>query len=239
MRVLLVPFALLLLAGCSGTKVTSKASSQLGKYPVRTIALIPFETIATPQAIEVSGPAFPVPSGARRSDMAVGVPPTTGQSVRQTHRVPASAGEKITELMWTKLKARSGLRLLSPDESVRVVREISAGTATEPISAHKIAQRLGADAALSGKVLVYQERVGSRLGADPPAAVGFEVKLVAPDGTILWEGNYYEKQRPMTEDFLGFVQRYGVFVTAEELAAYGATELADAFPYGGAAGEAK
>ena len=181
MRVLLIPLALLLLVGCSGTKVTSKASSQSGKYRVRTIALIPFETIATPQAIEASGPAFPVPSGARRSDMAVGVPPTTDQSVRQTHRVPASAGEKITDLMWTKLKARSGLQLLSPHESARVAREIPAGTATDPLPAHKIAQRLGADAALTGKVLVYQERVGSRLGADPPAAVGFEVKLVAPE----------------------------------------------------------
>ena len=86
---------------------------------------------------------------------------------------------------------------------------------------------------------MYQERVGSRLGADPPAAVGFEVKLVAPDGMVLWVGNYYEKQRPMTEDFAGFIQRYGVFVTAEELAAYGAAELADVFPFGGAAGEPK
>ncbi|HRB81832.1 MAG TPA: hypothetical protein PK614_06165, partial [Nitrospira sp.] len=138
---------LLLLAGCSGTKVTSKASSQVGKYPVRTIALIPFETMATPQAIEASGPAFSVPSGARRSDMAVGVPPTTDQAVRQTHRVPASAGEKVTDLMWAKLKARSGLQLLSPNESARVAREVSGGTATETMPAHKIAQRLGADAA--------------------------------------------------------------------------------------------
>ena len=37
----------------------------------------------------------------------------------------------------------------------------------------------------------------------------------------------------MTEDFVGFIQRYGMFVTAEELAAYGATELAEAFPIGG------
>jgi hypothetical protein len=81
-------------------------------------------------------------------------------------------------------------------------------------------------------VLVYQERVGGRFGADPPAVVGFEVKLVAPDGNILWEGNYYEKQRPMTEDFIGFVQRYGMFVTADELAAYGAGKLAEALPVG-------
>lgn len=239
MRTLLISMTLLLLAGCSGAKVTSKPSSQLGKYQVRTIALIPFETMTTPQAIEASGPAFHVPSGARRSDMAVGGPPMNDQAVRDTQRVPAFAGEKVTDLMWAKLKAKSGLDLLSPNESARIAQEISGGTTTEPMAAHQIAQRLGADAALSGKVLVYQERVGGRLGADPPAAVGFEVKLVAPDGIVLWEGNYYEKQRPMTEDFLGFVQRYGVFVTAEELAAYGAEELADAFPYGGAAGVEK
>ena len=138
MRALLIPMTLLLLAGCSGTKVTSKASSQVGKYPVRTIALIPFETMATPQAIEASGPAFPVPSGARRSDMAVGVPPTTDQAVRQTHRVPASAGEKVTDLMWAKLKARSGLQLLSPNESARVAREVSGGTATETMPATRL-----------------------------------------------------------------------------------------------------
>ncbi len=36
----------------------------------------------------------------------------------------------------------------------------------------------------------------------------------------------------MTEDFVGFIQRYGMFVTAEELAAYGAAELAEALPIG-------
>jgi len=228
----------LLILGCSGTKVTTKASAQAAKYPVRTIALIPFETIATPQIVDASGPAFSVPSGARRSDMAASGSQASDQYVRRTQVVPPAAGEKITELVWAKLKAKSGLRVLSPNEARLAVRDLSGGAAAEAPPAHTIAQRLGADAALSGKVLVYQERVGSRLGADPPAAVGFEVKLVAPDGMVLWEGNYYEKQRPMTEDFLGFIQRSGGFVTADELAAYGASELAEAFPYGGAAGGA-
>lgn len=238
-RVLVISIAALVVSGCSGTKVTAKASSQLSQYQVHKIALIPFETMATPQVVDASGPAFPVPSGARRSDMAVGGSPTTDQYVRRTHVVPPAAGEKVTDLMWSKLKARSGLQLLSPSESTRVARELSGGAAADTIPPQKIAQRLGADAALTGKVLVYQERVGSRLGADPPAAVGFEVQLVATDGKVLWAGNYYEKQRPMTEDFVGFIQRYGVFVTAEELAAYGAAELADAFPFGGAAGDSK
>ena len=167
--------------------------------------------------------------------MSIAAPPTTDQYARRTHLVPSAAGEKITELMWTKLKSRVGLRVLSPIEAVAAARELAGGAGSETVPAQKIAQRLGADAALSGKVLVYQERVGSRLGADPPAVVGFEVKLVAPDGILLWEGNYYEKQRPMTEDFVGFIQRYGMFVTAEELAAYGAAELAEAAPVGSAA----
>ncbi len=238
-KIPMIALALLLVSGCSGTKVTAKASSQLNKYQVHTIALIPFETMATPQAGEAAGPSFAVPSGVLRSDMVVGVPPTTDHYASQTHLVPAFAGEKITDLMWVNLRARSGLQLISPRQSARVAREISGGSAVEMVSTHKIAQRLRADAALSGKVLVYQERVGGRLGADPPAAVGFEVKLVASDGMVLWEGNYYERQRPMTEDLWGFIQRYGMFVTAEELAAYGAAELADAFPFGGAAGGAK
>jgi len=86
--------------------------------------------------------------------------------------------------------------------------------------------------ALIGQVLVYQERVGGRFGASPPATVGFEAKVVAADGQVLWEGNYYEKQRPMIEDVMGFIERRGVFVTAEELASYGVKHMLLEFPFG-------
>ena len=36
----------------------------------------------------------------------------------------------------------------------------------------------------------------------------------------------------MTEDVMGFIQRHGVFVTAEELAAYGVKHLLLEFPFG-------
>ena len=72
--------------------------------------------------------------------------------------------------------------------------------------------------------------------AGPPGCRGFEVKLVAPDGMVLWEGNYYEKQRPMTED-AWVCSALWTFVTAEELAAYGATELAEAFQFWRSSGE--
>ncbi|HBH80147.1 MAG TPA: hypothetical protein DDY39_10005 [Nitrospira sp.] len=94
-----------------------------------------------------------------------------------------------------------------------------------------VAKRLKTDAALIGLVSMYQERVGSRLGAHPPAIVGFQAKVIAVDGQVLWAGEYYERQRPMTEDLLGFLQRWS-FVTAAELAEYGVDEVLKEFPFG-------
>jgi hypothetical protein len=36
----------------------------------------------------------------------------------------------------------------------------------------------------------------------------------------------------MTEDFMGFIERHGMFVTAEELAAYGVEHILREFPFG-------
>ena len=117
-------------------------------------------------------------------------------------------------------------------EKVVVSLGSNQATGSAEATAAAVAQKMKTDAALVGQVLVYQERVGSRLGANPPAAVGFEVKVVAADGQVLWIGNYYERQRPMTEDFVGFLQRWGAFVTAEELARYGVDEVMKVFPFG-------
>lgn len=225
---------LALLAGCSGSKVTTKASSQLGKYRVQRIAVLPFDTLTTPQAVDVTGIELQVPPGAQRSNISLGTPPAHELAIRSTTTVPSSAADKVTQLVLKRLQPRAGLVLLSPDESGRALREMEGNAVGAPREAvaSNVAVRLSVDAALVGRVLVYQERVGSRLGASPPATVGFEVKLIAADGTLLWEGNYYEKQRPMTEDLMGFFAHGFGFVTADELAMYGAEQLAKEFPYG-------
>ena len=50
----LVGLALLVVAGCSGSKVTTKSSEELPRYQIRTIALVPFTTLATPQVRDVA-----------------------------------------------------------------------------------------------------------------------------------------------------------------------------------------
>jgi hypothetical protein len=229
----LMGLALLTVAGCSGSKVTTKSSAELPRYQIRTIALIPFTTLATPQVRDVVDQGFSAPQGARRSDMALAVPPNTEQLIRQTVTVPAGAGATVTQLLWSRLKSRQGVTVLAPSEAAKVLAsQATPQFATGQALAMTVAKQLKVDASLIGQVLVYQERVGGRFGASPPATVGFEAKVIAADGQILWEGNYYEKQRPMTEDFVGFIQRHGVFVTAEELAIYGVDHLLREFPFG-------
>ncbi|GBL39252.1 hypothetical protein EMGBD2_05100 [Nitrospirota bacterium] len=122
--------------------------------------------------------------------------------------------------------------MLSPGDAGKVLASQAVQSPAGPAQAMLVAKQLKVDAALIGQVLVYQERVGSRFGANPPATVGFEAKLVAADGQVLWEGNYYERQRPMIEDMLGFFERWGMFVTADELAGYGVDRMLLKFPFG-------
>ena len=229
----LVGLAVLVVAGCSGSKVTTRASVELPRYQIRTIALVPFTTLATPQVRDVADQTLSAPAGARRSDMAIAVSPSTEQLLRQTVTVPPGAGDIVTQLLWSRLKSRQGVTVLSPNEAAKA---LASQATPQPSASQSVAvtvvKQLKADASLIGQVLVYQERVGGRFGASPPATVGFEAKVVAADGQVLWVGNYYERQRPMNEDMMGFVQRWGVFVTAEELAAYGVDHLLLEFPFG-------
>ncbi|ALA57276.1 hypothetical protein [Nitrospira moscoviensis] len=216
-------------AGCSGSKVTTRASAELPRYTIKTIAVVPFNSIATPQVQDQGESYLSAPPSVRRSDISVSVPSNTEPLRRQTVTVPPYAAEKITQLFWAKLQKKEGLRVLAGGEAARTVA--SEATTPESVGA-AAAQRLKADAALIGQVRVYQERVGSRLGASPPATVGFGVKVVAADGQVLWVGNYYERQRPITEDFMGALHRWGAFVAADELAQYGVDELLKEFPFG-------
>lgn len=99
----------LTIAGCSGSKVTTKSSQELPRYQIRTIALLPFTTLETPQVRDVIDHSFSAPPEVRRSDMAMSVPLNTELPIRQTATVPTGAGEIVTQLLWSRLKTRQGI----------------------------------------------------------------------------------------------------------------------------------
>ena len=203
----------------------------ISRYQIRTMALVPFTSMASPQVHEQNDSFVSAPQSVRRSDMSIEIPSNVELPPRRTVTVPGYAAEKVTQLFWARLKMREGLTVFSPTDSAKASASMESTKMTPEMAGAALAKRLKADAALIGQVLVFQERVGSRMGASPSAAVGFEVKVVAADGQVLWVGNYFERQRPMTEDFTGFIQRWA-FVTAEELARYGVDEVVKEFPFG-------
>jgi hypothetical protein len=236
--ILAAGLTVVLAAGCSGWKVTTESSDLLPRYTVRSMALVPFSSITTPQVRDQGSPFFSTPQSIHQHDMSVAIPGGAEPPPRQAASVPASAAELVTQLFWKRLQSRDGLHLVPLSDSAKASAVDGVGTKARPEAiAAAVARTLKADAALMGYVSMYQERVGSRLGANPAASVGFEVKVVAADGQVLWVGHYYERQRPLTEDVIGFVQRLGMFVTAEELAEYGVDKIMKEFPFGGEKGK--
>ena len=215
-------------------RITSEVSPKIDRYHVTTVVVLPFDALKTAQVTE--GRPYDElvpPQGIRRSDMSVAVPPSGERHAVQAAAVTSAAAEKVTRSFYGKLKNWEGLNVFSPDDAAAALKtlEVETGDVSPEQRAAKVAAKMTLDAAIVGRVTVYQERKGSKLGGET-AAVGFELKLVAADGTTLWVGNYYEKQKPLTEDVQGGFERGFVFITADELVEYGTSHLAERFPFG-------
>lgn len=236
LRKLLFASGLCLIAGCVPEKVTTVTLSEIDRYTVRTVAIVPFDILSTPQqstgSVEEN---FIVPQDIKQDPINLDIGASSPELARfNLKAVPPAAAQKITHMFYNGLTQRIGVRVLPLEEVKEELEKLRAKLVKlEPRQvAQELATRLSADAALIGIIRVYRERVGSKIAASP-AAVGFEVKLVsAKDGAVLWAGHYYEEQKPMNEDFMGFLKRKGQFLTAEELARYGTGRVLQKFPFG-------
>ena len=152
--------------GCSGVKVTTESSIDLPRYNIKSIALVPFTALATPQVRDQSDPHITVPDSVRRFDeLSSAIPPNVGPPPRQTVTVPAYAAEKLTQLFWRRLQSREGVQVLPLGHSAKAYSTEGGLAGMRPeIAAATMAQKLAADAALIGLVSVFQERVGGRFG---------------------------------------------------------------------------
>jgi hypothetical protein len=223
-----------IIAGCAGPKVTVKSWPGLEQYQVKSVAVLPFMSVSTPQVVRSDVEPLDRPESVVRSDISLTVPQATQPLARPTTTVPPDAGMKVARIFSQKLRGRGGLVVISPRETDPMMARVKADNPdVKPAElGRRLALEMKTDAVLVGLLRIYKERVGSKYGAEA-AAVGFEVRLIAADGSILWVGNYYEEQRPLTEDLFGFFARGFGFVTAEALATYGSEKLVHEFPFGG------
>ena len=225
------------LAACAPDTVRIQRHSQFSPDSVKRIALLPLAVLPGSRGVYKSvgeGPGpIPGPQEIRQSfDSTSGPFPLRSHST--TIAVPDFAPDLITKMVYANLLSRSGLQTTAPEISVRSVPQNM--PVFELINSRseiqRLGQALGVDAILYGIVRVYREREGTKLAAIP-AAVGFELYLVdGKTGVVLWKGDFFEEQKPLTEDVLGFFSRGGTFVTAEELARSGVHRVMERFPVG-------
>jgi hypothetical protein len=80
----------------------------------------------------------------------------------------------------------------------------------------------------------FEERIGSNIGVEKPASVGFDVHLIRlRDEKMVWIGKFDETQKPLSENLLkmgDFVRRKASWLTAAELSSVGMDEMLKRFP---------
>ncbi len=147
-----------------------------------------------------------------------------------------SAPVILNRLLYPKMETRKAFDLL-PSE--RVEKFFPPGRKEEielkPLpSLIQLGREMKVDFLLAGFIFRFEERVGSSLGVEKPASVGFDLHLFRMrDGKMVWEAKFDETQKPLSEDLLrigAFFRRGATWLTAEELAGAGMDEMLRRFP---------
>lgn len=194
------------LTGCGpGTRVF--VHPDIKNYPLERIAIIPFTEDDKEQ----------------------------DEGALKSRKVEKGSGEKLTRIFYEILKTRSDIKLVSMEYVSMAIKGIVDADDGLPIRtmAARVGKELKADAVIIGSVTSFQERVGGAFGITRPASVGFEVDLYSvQDDKLLWKSGFYETQSSLTEDIGSlplFIKRGGKWITADELARYGAEEVIRGF----------
>ncbi len=220
--------------GCVPSKVQSQSARQFNPATISSIAILPFQALDAPQwGYSHTHEGVRDPEEIRTQFRLPGADQMRqSDSSQDRYSVSDTAAKFITSRVESALRARSALRVIGAGESDHFVSKRDEEAPSLGAVAKELGARLNVDGVLMGKVRTYREREGTRLGAKP-AAVGFEIFLVRPsDGTVLWKGEFFEEQKPLTQDVVGFFEKSGGFVTAQELSELGVQKVLETFPVG-------
>lgn len=158
--------------------------------------------------------------------------PSTQTSTGSPPVAPTLVGRYLGEALAPRVE-------VIPAEDVQRALGLEAAP-REPLPPAEVARlasaRFGADAVILGRVSRFVERSGEATGTRRPASVSFTVTLYeAPGARPLWTARFDETQRALSENVLDagrYPGRGSRWLSAEELARWGAGELALALPLG-------
>lgn len=158
------------------------------------------------------------------------------RTIFQKGDVLPGAQNTLTRLLYQKMEAKGIFKIL-PLEKVEVAqaqREKRIFEERPKSSSIELGKELGSDFVSIGFVFRFEERIGSSVGVDRPASVGFDIHLFRlKDGAEVWKGKMDETQRPLSENLFkigSFFRRKAHWLTAEELAAVGLDETLRRLP---------
>jgi len=158
------------------------------------------------------------------------------KGLHQSGSILPGSQNTMTRLLYEKMETLGTFTLI-PLERVQPALSLSDQTQfleKPSASAVLLGKELNADFVFLGYLFRFEERIGSPLGVDKPASVGFDLHLVrVKDGKISWTGKFDETQRPLSDDLLkigSFFRRGAKWLTAEELASAGMGEALTKLP---------
>jgi hypothetical protein len=146
--------------------------------------------------------------------------------------------EDLSGLLFEKLTKEIRLNWVSPREAATTFSQLASSnpTLTDRDIYVQIGKALTAEVVLGGHVYRWREREGTNYAASRPASVAFDLYLMAvEDGGILWKTRFDKSQVSLSENVLDlktFLKAKGRWMTADELAEIGLTDVVETFPKG-------
>jgi len=148
----------------------------------------------------------------------------------------AGSRNTLTRLLLEKTEAMDKFAILPPEKVEEALSQSERNQfELKPLrSSIQLGKTLNMNFIFIGFVFRFEERIGSHIGAEKPASVGFDVHLIRlRDEKIVWTGRFDETQRPLSENVLkigSFFRRKASWLTAEELSSVGMDEMLKKFP---------
>ena len=150
--------------------------------------------------------------------------------------IPPGALRSLTRLLNLKMETQKEFRVSSVEEVEKHSQLFrSELIQTKPVtSSIELGRALNVDYVFFGFLYRFDERVGSSLGVEKPASVGYDLHLFrVKDGKMVWSVRFDETQQSLTDDLLkigAFLRRKAVWLKAEELASVGMDEILNHLP---------